>query len=97
LETKNNNLNEIYISNNQQIYKDSFKFYTCPEDYNHYRSSYPLNNFSFTPFSPPITEGYQMNYFNQGGFHVFPTIRENRETIDLDENLESDSSKEKEE
>jgi hypothetical protein len=96
-ETKNNNLNEIFIANPQPNNNDSFKFYTCPEDYSHYRSCNPFTNFSFTPFSPHFGDVYPMNYFNPGGFPVFPTIRENKETIDLEENLRRESSKEKEE
>lgn len=90
-------MNEIYVSNTQPNNSDSFKFYTCPEDYGNYRSSYPLANFSFTPISPHMADNYPLNYYNQGRFHVFPTIRENRETNNLDENLVRESSKEKEE
>jgi hypothetical protein len=100
LETKNNNLNEIYISsaNAQPCYNDSFKFYTCPDDFSQYRSSYLFNNYSFTPYSPPcINENFMMNYYNPGGFPIFPTMGGHKGTIDQDESKDRDSSKEKEE
>ncbi len=95
-ETKNNNLNEIYVTNSQSGNNDSFKFYTCPDDYSHYRSSFIFNNYSFTPFSrPSIGENYSINYFAPAGYqHVFPTIKEN---FDVNESKDLEKSTEKEE
>ena len=92
-------MNEIFISssNTQQFYNDSFKFYTCPDDISQYRSSYMFNNYSFTPYHPPgFNENFMMNYYNPGGFPVFPTIG-GWESAYRDEFKEKDSTKEKEE
>jgi len=56
-----------------------------------------FNNYSFTPYSPPgINENFMMNYYNPGGFPVFPTIG-GWESNYRDEYKEKDSIREKEE